>query len=583
MIESNFLGKPLYSESDCLMFVSKKGGYFLHTPENYSKYQGYFIFEKEDMYKSIDFVKVDGLNIKRKIYGGNFWNILYNEGIMSYYFFDDALVYEKSFDSPVRLILDCKKSYDCDEWGRNYSIDYEDGVLIVNFEKVSSTNPYKIYTAIYSDNLKYEKIENWIEKNYNFDKQRNDGFNRHVYEALKIYSCKFSLSSSLDRKMAIKSAKSAYFRKFTKRDYLKDLPEKITLNNLAYSYVLSISALKSLIVKNEKEGIFAGLPWFFQYWTRDSALSLKSISLFDKKWSKKILLEYVKNIREDGLIDSRNPKSELDSIDGVGIVFFRIYELIKEDKIKFSKKEINFIRESLDKSVNKIIERHGIEGFLVANHLESWMDTGNRQGILIEVQSLLLSMYSFLSYLYNLNNDKKNEDKYNEKELFLSKKVKEAFYKEGILADGLGDFTIKPNVFLAYYFYGKLLNNEEWERVFDNTLKNIWLSWGGVSSIDIKSEKFVDTHSGVTNNSYHFGDSWYFLNNLVAISLTRVNRVKYEHYINQILKASTEEILNKGIFGYHSELSSAKCLEANGCLAQAWSSAMYLELLNEIY
>ena len=63
----------------------------------------------------------------------------------------------------------------------------------------------------------------------------------------------------------------------------------------------------------------------------------------------------------------------------------------------------------------------------------------------------------------------------------------------------------------------------------------------------------------------------------------RINKERFKPYIEKIIDASTGEILWKGFIGHHSELSSAKELKSEGCLCQAWSSAMYLELIKEVY
>ena len=64
--------------------------------------------------------------------------------------------------------------------------------------------------------------------------------------------------------------------------------------------------------------------------------------------------------------------------------------------------------------------------------------------------------------------------------------------------------------------------------------------------------------------------------------MLRLNSKKYDYQINKILEASTLDILWKGIIGAHSELSSAEKLKAEGCLNQAWSNAMFIEMIDEV-
>jgi len=165
----------------------------------------------------------------------------------------------------------------------------------------------------------------------------------------------------------------------------------------------------------------------------------------------------------------------------------------------------------------------------------------------------------------------------------LKEKVRNNLWNGNILADGLNDFVIRPNIFIAAYAYPSLLTQEEWIKCFSNMLPALWLEWGGLSTIDKDNPLFIDEHSGEDNKSYHRGDSWFWLNNLAAITLYRADRLKFKKYINSILKASTKDILWKGAIGNASEISSAKELESNGCVCQAFSSAMFIELIYELF
>ena len=162
-------------------------------------------------------------------------------------------------------------------------------------------------------------------------------------------------------------------------------------------------------------------------------------------------------------------------------------------------------------------------------------------------------------------------------------KVRQKFWNGNILADGLDDWTIRPNIFIASYIYPELLTQKEWEACFENSLKSLWLEWGGLATIDKKNKLFADTNTGENNQSYHRGDSWFWINNLAAIQLNKINNKKFEKYIKKIIDASTEDILWKGCIGCASELSSAKELTSQGCFNQAWSNAMYMEMVDGVF
>jgi glycogen debranching enzyme len=151
-----------------------------------------------------------------------------------------------------------------------------------------------------------------------------------------------------------------------------------------------------------------------------------------------------------------------------------------------------------------------------------------------------------------------------------------------MLADGLDDWTVRPNIFIAAYVYPELLSKTEWTLCFKNALPKLWLSWGGLASIDKNNPLFTPRYTGETRQSYHRGDSWFWINNLAALVMSRTNKAKFKRYIDAIAKASAKEILTSGAVGHHAEVSSASRLESQGCMAQAWSDAMFIELVEEL-
>ena len=213
------------------------------------------------------------------------------------------------------------------------------------------------------------------------------------------------------------------------------------------------------------------------------------------------------------------------------------------------------------------------------NPKETWMDTewnfDHREGFRIEIQCMFLNM---LKLAYSLT----RKEKYLKQEEKMKKLVREKFWNGSVLADGLDDWTIRPNIFIAAYIYPELLTIKEWELCFKNILPELWLEWGGITTIDKRHPLFCNKHTGEIHQSYHRGDSWFWINNLAAICLFRANPKLFKKKINLILKASKFEYSKLGIPNQQSELSSAFKLESNGCLAQSWSDAMLVELRREL-
>ena len=264
----------------------------------------------------------------------------------------------------------------------------------------------------------------------------------------------------------------------------------------------------------------------------------------------------------------------------------RIKEYMKKCNLIIYKKENEYhktlyeIESALEKSVNGLLKHHTKAGFEVNDKLETWMDTefenDSRSGIRLEIQALRLSMYKLMFEITQ-------NQKYKVFENILKMKVKDKFWNEKILADGLNDFTIRPNIFIAAYAYPELLTYKEWEACFENALKKLWLDWGGLSTIDKNNPLFTEASTGEDTKSYHRGDSWFWINNMGALTLNRINKNKFKKQIQKIISASTEEILWKGCIGCHAELSSAKELQSKGCFNQAWSNAMFIEAVDEVF
>ncbi|HEX54955.1 MAG TPA: hypothetical protein ENF49_02380 [Candidatus Altiarchaeales archaeon] len=280
-------------------------------------------------------------------------------------------------------------------------------------------------------------------------------------------------------------------------------------------------------------------------------------------------------LMDDGRIPNIVQIPEIGNADSVGWLFKRINDLLG----MFGIRERNMIREKVLESIGRLNNTYMKNGFLFNNKNETWMDTdfgcGGREGIRIEIQALFLIMFR-LAFRLTRN------DKFLELESILKKKIRREFWNNEILADGLGDFTIRPNIFIAAYVYPELLTRDEWRICFENSIPRLWCKWGGITTIDKKSKLFTKNHTGEFPKSYHRGDSWFFLNNMAALILYRVDGERFKEYIKKIIDASTRDILWDGCIGHHSELSSASKRESRGCMAQAWSNSLYIELIDEI-
>lgn len=636
------------------LLTSKKGSYCSFFNEPSSRYQGLFYFDEKTMgmYKFIESIEVIGHNNITSLKNGFYFverikNRVAESFLMPKNF--NSLIYELDGKCEIDLVFDCKESYDNREWGRYYDVLKENDYTIIKFTKKTdkredqsdALKEFELYLAIKSDNNSYEKNDEWIERYYSYDEERDSPpFKRYVYNALRLNGSKFVFSMSKSKKAAIqecnyifgnlhevKSREKEHFFSILKNEPIKKIikNEKIG-KEIKVACINTFNSLNNLIIYNKNNyGLLAGLPWFFQFWSRDALVSLKTLSKINKNLAEKMIYNYLNNINNDGRLSNlvgRHFSKNLGTADAHGWLFLRCKEIIENinrnkgiiNSIKASmrqlkqnkssgsarikdylkkcslivhKKENEYhkimyeIESSLEKSLNGLWKFHAKGNFEANEKLETWMDTefsnDNRTGTRIEIQALRLNIYKLMFELTQ-------NHKYKILENLLRHKVKEKFWNGKILADGLDDFTIRPNIFIAAYAYPDLLTGKEWEICFENVLENLWLDWGGLSTIDKNNPLYTDAYTGEQNiKSYHRGDSWFWINNLSALILNRINNKKFNNYIKKIIGASTEEILWKGCIGCHAELSSAEELQSKGCFNQAWSNAMYIESIEELF
>ena len=579
------------------------GNYFYLTTGKETRYQGFFYADGKNykdklaVYKIIDQINILGDSKIMEI-KNSFFEIerKYENNLNEKYFMPDdynSLCLKTNKKARAEIVLDMRCPYDSSQMSRIYDVKIERDYALIKFterqdlcknETAKKRDPVS-YLAIKTDRYDYKKIEKFFPKHYQKDEERNSyPCDRSVFKALEIEFKNAVFSIANNPQEALEEAKYVFdnfneLHKKTKSDtYKKIKSENISDKEIEMAYLCAKNSIDTLLVKNNKKrGAYAGLPWFFQFWHRDEAISRLQIYKLDKKLAQEIILSQLRVTSNNGQIPKQRffdaEEMKLQSADALGWLADRVFKISINNKLT-NDFEIDII-EGLEKAVSRLIQKKTTNDLADSSNNETWMDVLNRDGARIEIQAGRLRMYNFL---YKLTKN----DQYQILEKELKTKVKEKFYQDGILFDGPEDKTVRPNIFLAAYLYPELLKNEEWEKCFDKILPKLYLDWGGISSIDITSSGFISKDTGENSASYHNGNSWYWVNNLVALVLYKLNSHKYSEYINSIMEASTKEILYNGVAGHHSEVSSAKEQTSAGCGAQLWSAAMYLEILDEM-
>ncbi len=540
---------------------SSQGGYYLGSQDKTS-YQGLTIFKDWELIKLVDEIKVNDevLRVEEKDFN-SYDKINKDSEEKFYYDSSNDFVYELKGDKKLTLFLDCRKIHDYDDKGRIYHVEKIDEGIRVSYKKYEDNNlkdlMYTVDFVIVTKN-KFEIKDEWVEKNYWYDKKRNTKSNLYVYKSLIFEGRNIKLK-------------------------FKAIPRKNPINKNLKKNDDYYNALKKLTINQEVKGILAGYPWFYQLWARDELISLKPY-IMNKEFSfaKSVLKRHLNNINEEGMVSNRYPSSILGSIDSTGWLSKRIRDYYQIKKISSSdKKEIKEIYQKLAKAEKKLRLNRMREGMIYNHALETWMDTGKeesvRKGFRVEIQFLYYELLETLNYLGEIIKEDKKYDTDSFKKI-----IRHNFLTREGLIDGIAnekDYTKRPNVFLAYYINKSLLTKKEWELTFDKVIEECWLPWGGLSSISKKNRHYTKQYTGMDNKSYHHGDSWYYINNIAGITLTDLNKKKYKKYIKKIYDASVKDY-KTGLINNCSEISSSNERTSEGCLAQAWSASTLYELNN---
>ncbi|OVE74631.1 hypothetical protein BVX95_01710, partial [archaeon D22] len=341
-----------------------------------------------------------------------------------FFMHENGLLYEiENYEGYSLLTLDCRKINDYSNKGHNYNIYEENGFTVIEYTKTDENDDGKVllkkYIVIKTDSG-IEKLEKWNNNQFELDKNRKAGGENYVYEALRFNvkgSARIVFYCANNKEVAMNNANYLYYSNEHLKNLKKEQIEKLTKNNIQVSKRIGMAykcALKSLddltVAINDQPMIYAGLPWFFQVWSRDEAISLKALML-EKEYEKvkNIIFRQIKYILKDGRIPNRYPPSQLSSADGVGWTFKRIFDFIlllqkrnELDKV-LSREDLLILKEKIVDSLNKLLVYRTKDSFAINSAKETWMDTDNggdaRDGMRIEIQALRLSMYEFAAFL----------------------------------------------------------------------------------------------------------------------------------------------------------------------------------------
>ena len=384
----------------------------------------------------------------------------------------------------------------------------------------------------------------------------------------------------------------------------------VTANSLVNKAVAwARISLDDLITHQGMPGIWAGLPWFNNYWGRDTFIAFRGALLTSGQFSlaKNILLAFAKQqntnplARELGRIPNRITLNEIvyNTADGTGWFVQAVAHYIHYSGDSLFVGEIfPVIKKAIDGALEKRVDEYGL---LTHGDAETWMDAalgdqawsprGNRA---VEVQVLWLEMLRLgIQWARQLG-----YHSWAEKWSVTYRRALTHFMTmfwdaerqrlvDHLKPDGTADAKIRPNAVFAITIPEKsLLRVAQQQAVLKELVTHLVFPWG-VASLDQQDPDFHPYHHYppyyVPDAAYHNGIVWTWLSGPVLEALYPW----HPKLADSLFKAMAQQILTLDGIGSHSELLEAwprpgqSYPQVSGTVSQAWNLAEFLRILQE--
>ncbi len=367
-------------------------------------------------------------------------------------------------------------------------------------------------------------------------------------------------------------------------------------------------SLDALITQQRGKGIWAGLPWFNNYWGRDSFISFAGALLVTGKFNeaREILETFSRfqlqseNDTWDGRIPNRVTNKEIiyNTADGTWWFVREVYEyLLYSGDTTFVQHIYPVIKRAIKGAIRHRIDENF---FLLHNDTDTWMDAKGPEGAwsprgnrAIEIQTLWYTALQIGSIFAGLN----QEDQLKEHWLAISHSLKENFVKkywsrvkyhayDHLNEDGIPDRKIRPNQIFAVYVprlpgLEPLFPEDICARITSTVVHKLTYRYG-VASLWQEDEDFHPWHLYppfyVKDEAYHNGTVWTWLAGPVISSLLMFNR---QELAFNLFYDEAIQILQDDAIGNYAELRDALPREGqdepsiSGTISQAWSLAEF--------
>ncbi len=380
-------------------------------------------------------------------------------------------------------------------------------------------------------------------------------------------------------------------------------PTKSNLPELDKALDWITITMDELITKQQGNGIYAGLPWFNEYWGRDMFISFPGACLVTGQFevAKEILKDFAKLQDTDpesetyGRIPNRaNLEGILyNTTDGTPRFVIQALEVAKySGDTEFLLELYPAIKRSIEASIKNYTDS---KGYLTHADADTWMDVkrngipgsprGNRAN---DIQALWYAQLVAGSEIAALLDDLGAAEEWSGLAVHLASNFEkdfcnkeESYIIDHLNTDGSADRQFRPNQLYCF----DLVNDDDFkQKVTRRVWEELVYPWG-VSSLAQWDRQFHPQHENWhyyhKDDAYHNGTIWLWNNGIAMQRMIEYGQVDAAW---ELFKNMNRQALHEGAVGSLSENADAHPREGqtwvnrSGTFLQAWSNAEHLRV-----
>lgn len=361
--------------------------------------------------------------------------------------------------------------------------------------------------------------------------------------------------------------------------------------------------MDQLVTRQQGDGIYAGLPWFNEYWGRDQFIALPGAVLVTGQFetAKNILLSFAKFQNTDaaskyfGRVPNILALKNVDyhTTDGTPRFIIQLQDYVKYSGDTAVITELYpAVQNSIEGSIKHWVDD---KGYLMHDDNETWMDARDanlksyspRDTRANDIQALWYNQLQAGVYFAEYMGDSGSAKKWGNIAAKLKRNFAADFRDQShpYLADRLNpedepEFSLRPNQLFAL----DMIEDDFFKcEVIKTAWEELVYPWG-VASLDQKHPFFHPFHLTSLyhkDEAYHNGTVWLWLN---GIAMQRMIEAGQEETAYTLFKNMNWQALNLGVVGGLSENMDAYPQEGQswakltGAYLQAWSNAEQLRV-----